>query len=140
MRLIVLLGLLPCFGFSQSSLSFGAKIDSETGVVYIIQQVVMVSGDSTSTKADAVKFASAESALKAVSGLREIVTRDSLLIVEMHRENSRHRAEITALERELKRWVSLKGNTESDPVKEEIARLRAENEQLRKQKEAGKKQ
>lgn len=130
MKQAIIFLLFPLFAAAQTqNLSFGAQIDS-AGQVYIIQQVVTTVGDTTTTKAEAVKFQTAEAAIPTVNLLRESLSRDSAVIQNMFLNNARQRQQIDAVLQELNRRKENPGG-KSETHEQEIVRLREENKRLK---------
>lgn len=127
MRLIVvLLSIMPVFGFSQQ-ISFGIKTDTAGGV-YFIRQLVNRNADTTLTTASAIRFEKAGDAINAINAVVSAIQRDSAEIQSMYRNTMRQLSEL----RESLSLLRPPAATDVSTPEQEIARLREENERLKK--------
>lgn len=134
-RLIFLFSIAPFCVFGQKQIiSFGARADSN-GAVFIIQQVVRISGDTTHTTANSIKFETASDALPMVLRIREGVTADSISISFASSENRRHAMELNLIISALNKISNrVREKNVEEPIEEEILRLREENIRLKKKR------
>ena len=129
-RFIFLFLVSPFLVSGQKQIiSFGARADS-SGAIFIIQQVVRISGDTTHTTASAIKFTSAVDALSTALSIRDGVRVDSIGISHASTENSRHARELDLIIAALRK---MQQNTQGiETQEEEIRRLREEIISLKK--------
>ena len=129
MRVLLFL-IFPALCAAQArQVSFGIKTDT-TGGVYFITQIVTVVNDTTHTDADAIRFADSKAAIPVIENIISAIQRDSAEIQAMYRNTMRQLVEL----RQALSILQPPAQPTTAPLtaEQELARLREENERLRR--------